>query len=222
MTNPYKLVIFDWEGTIADTLGQIIYIVEDIASQNGYPPIDANEARQMLSLGLVAAIKKLYPDLTPHLQQELLTEVQLQYSSKQQQLYLLPDAFKFIEQLHHAGVFLAIASNKGKNGLIKAVHLAGLEQFIPCIKSASESEAKPSPQMLEDILDYYAMDSKMALMIGDSVADIEMAQAVNMDSLGMDYYRQNGQALKQAGAKDVFDNYRQLAAYLGFNLAREY
>ena len=51
-------------------------------------------------------------------------------------------------------------------------------------------------------------------MIGDSVADMEMARSLNVTAVGLDFYHQQGTALKAAGALKVFDDYKRLAEFL--------
>lgn len=59
MSNPYDLVVFDWEGTIADTLGIVLHVVATEANLLGFGDFDPNQARKFVDLGLVQALKKL-------------------------------------------------------------------------------------------------------------------------------------------------------------------
>jgi len=69
--------------------------------------------------------------------------------------------------------------------------------------------------MLEDILELTGVPADKALMIGDSISDIEMASALHVASLGVDFYYQQDDDLKAAGALQVFDDFFTLGRYLG-------
>lgn len=60
MNKPYHLVIFDWEGTVGDTLGQILYTVADVAKTLGFGEVDPYQARKYVDLGLVQAVKSSF------------------------------------------------------------------------------------------------------------------------------------------------------------------
>lgn len=155
MNKVYKLVIFDWEGTIVDSF---------TCHKSGF---------------------KLFPDV----------EI-------------------FINKLFLAKVNLAIASNKHYDALRKALEISNLKQFFPVIRCAEQTALKPCPQMLNEILAEYFLTSNDALMIGDSVQDVEMARYINMDVIGIDHYRQNTAELFAAQATQVFDNYNDIMKFL--------
>ena len=68
--------------------------------------------------------------------------------------------------------------------------------------------------MLEEILQEFAMPVHDALMVGDSVTDIEMAINIGMDAVGVNFYHLDPELLLAAGAMRVFDDYQLLADYL--------
>lgn len=65
MSSAYQLVIFDWEGTIADTLGVILHTVATEAKMLGFGDIDPYQARKYVDLGLVQAVKRHCPISLP-------------------------------------------------------------------------------------------------------------------------------------------------------------
>ncbi|MFC3909155.1 HAD family hydrolase [Legionella dresdenensis] len=219
MSKQYRLVVFDWEGTLCDTLGQVIHCVENEARRLNFGELDWEIASQSVELGLNNAIRKVFPHLSPEQHYELVNAVQTVLVSRGLQLYLFPGAKETIEQLHQKGIDLAIASNKGQQSLMRAVQQSGLDDYFKVIKSASQSEPKPSPQMLEEILAIYSLPAGEALMVGDSLSDIKMAKSIGVDAIGVDFYHQNSSALMMEGALGVFHDYKQIARFL--NLSEE-
>ncbi|WP_392537899.1 HAD family hydrolase [Legionella sp. 227] len=220
MSNPYDLVVFDWEGTIADTLGIVLHVVATEANLLGFGDFDPNQARKFVDLGLVQALKKTYPHLTAPQHQQLLQAVQLAMHSRSADVCLMPGVRELIYQLHEAGINLAVATNKGHQSLSRALQAAGLDKLFKVTRSAGQVPAKPCPQMLEEIIEEYDGTAATTLMIGDSLTDMEMAKSVKVTAVGIDIYHQQEEAvLMAAGAVAVFDDYKQVADFL--NLSKE-
>lgn len=215
MSNPYHLVVFDWEGTVSDTLGQILHTVAAEANRLGFGAIDPYQARKYVDLGLIQALKKLFPQLSLTQQEQLLQAVQHAMISRPTELRLIPGVLEFIKKLHDANIDLAIATNKGQHSLQRALQATGLDQYFKVTRSAGQVAAKPHPQMLVEIMNEFGRDSASTLMIGDSTTDMEMAHSIHVAAVGVDFYHQQESALRAAGASAVFDDYQLLADFLG-------
>ncbi len=214
MSRPYQIVIFDWEGTLGDTIGPIINTIATIAKCMKYKEFDEREARLYVPLGLGMVIKKLFPDLSLHQYEQFLQEVQHYLVKESLDVALIPGAREILNQLKQAGIDLAIATNKGQSSLKRALYDSQLDTYFSITRSAGDVPAKPCPQMLEEILIETGFSAGEALMVGDSTVDMEMAKYIGVDAIGFDYDHNQGEKLITAGAIDVFDNYRQLAEFL--------
>ncbi|MCP0914149.1 MULTISPECIES: HAD family hydrolase [Legionella] len=216
MNKPYHLVVFDWEGTLGDTLGNVLNILTLEARRMHLGQFDEHLARHYLTYGLAVAIKKIFPKLTAHQQDELTHSVRLAMASPGADVYLIPGAQAVVEKMKIAGIHLAIATNKGHNSLRRNLQAAHMDSFFPVTRAADQVPAKPCPQMLEEIMDEYGVSAVETLMVGDSVSDIEMAAAIGVDAIGVNFYNQKEQAreLLAAGALYVFDDYQQLLDYM--------
>lgn len=214
MSKPYQLVVFDWEGTVSDTLGQILHTVANEAKILGFGEVDPYEARKYVELGLVQSLRKLFPFLSEHQHEQLLQAVHHAMYTRAIDVCLIPGAREFIERVHAANITIAVATNKGQQSLQRALQATGLDELFQITRSAGQVPAKPCPQMLEEIMEESGVRASSTLMIGDSVTDMEMAKNINVDAVGVDFYHQQRDALKTAGALAVFDDYQLLADYL--------
>lgn len=214
MNKRYRLVVFDWEGTLSDTVGLVLNCVINEAKQLHFGSVDEELARHSVGLGLVNAIKKVFPHLTTAQQEQLVDAVQHALMSRHNEVYLIPGARQLIASLHRAGVQLAIATNKGQQGLQRALSVTGLDEYFKVTRSAGQTAPKPDPEMLEEILQEFNLSVSDALMIGDSSTDMEMARCIGMDALGVNFYHLEPEPLLASGALEVFDNYQSLAVYL--------
>lgn len=216
MKKPYLLVVFDWEGTLGDTLGHVLNVLAAQARQLQFGELDEQLARQCmaLALGLSMSVKKLFPHLAMYQQEQLLNAVQQALSTSSSDACLFPGSLFIVKQMQQAGLDLAIATNKGPHSLQRALHESGLDAFFKVTRAAGQAPPKPCPQMIEDIMSFFGVSPSQTLMIGDSVSDIEMASHAGVDAIGVDFYHQQGPELLAAGALAVFDDYWRLAEYL--------
>lgn len=215
----YELVVFDWEGTLSDTSTFVLTLLAKEANRLHFGALDEHLARQSVSLGLTTMIKRCFP-LLALTQQEMLLEAMQQTLSKcSLDESLIPGAETIVHAIHACGIQLAIATNRGKQALQRALTASGLAPYFTVTRTASDAPAKPCPQMLEDILAYSGVIAEKALMIGDSRTDIEMAVSIGVDAIGVNFYFQQDQKneLLASGASAVFDNYQMVADYLGLS-----
>jgi len=88
-----------------------------------------------------------------------------------------------LRQLHQQGVQLAVASSLSVGGIRRFLDDNGIEGLFCCIKSADQTEPKPHPAMLKQILLETAIEPHETIMIGDSPEDILMAKAAGIASI---------------------------------------
>lgn len=214
MNKQYRLVVFDWEGTLGDTLGQILHIIAHEAKRLQLGEFDICLSRQYVNLGLERAVKKIFPNLLAHQYEQLLGAIQHSLLKDPMDTYLIPGAKSIVQQIHKSGIDLAIATNKGEQSLQKALQVVGLNTYFRTTRSAGQTPAKPCPKMLEEIIETCETDAMHTLMVGDSEIDIEMAKQINVDAVGVNFCLQQAADLLAAGALEVFDDYQQLAKFL--------
>lgn len=214
MSSRYRLVVFDWEGTIADSLGQVLHIVLEEAAKLGLGPMDLHSAKNYVELDLASALRKCFSHASTGKQEQLIKAVEQSIVSQPTEVFLVPGVLDFIKRLQQANISLAIATNKGQYSLTRALQTTHLDSIFRVTRCAGQVPAKPYPQMLSEIMDEMSTDAFHTLMIGDSSVDMEMAKELGVDAIGVDLYNQNELSLKAAGALEVFNDYKQLACFL--------
>lgn len=214
MNNAYKLVVFDWEGTLSDPYGAILKALEDSAHNLGYASFDKSLAYQKIGLSLPIIVKQLFPDLTSHEQEIMLQFVQHKIVQHTHDVYLNIGAMDTVKWLSENNIYTAIATNKSQVSLQRVINASGLQPYISVTRSASQCQAKPAPDMLEEIMLECDISHSQTLMIGDSSSDIEMALACNVPVIGLDITYQLKSELEAAGATVVLHSYKELNTYL--------
>ncbi len=185
---PYSLLIFDWDGTLMDSAAHITQCMRNAIALVGAEHRTDAEIRHIIGLGLDEAIQHLYPeqplsrsrDIADEYRQEFL--VRTKHGSA-----LFSGARETLHTLAAQGYTLAVATGKSRRGLDKVLDETGLRDLFPITRCADETRSKPHPQMLDEILTDCDAAKHDALMIGDSVYDLQMAQAIGMASLAVSY-----------------------------------
>ena len=168
MKKKYKVIIFDWDGTIVNSIGLIVRVIKEAALIKGIVLNDEKKYFSVIGLGLDQAFYRLFDFLS---KQEIM-ELQKLYK----ELYLknineisLFDGIEFgLQDLYRRGYKLAIATGKSRSGLDIDLKQSGLQAFFSLTKTADECFSKPHPQMVNEILDFYIAGKDEALIIGDS------------------------------------------------------
>lgn len=215
MKRSFDLVVFDWEGTLGDPLGHVMNELFKQSQAMGLGPFDASLARRHMVMGLEYLIKKLFPRVSLSQGEQLLQVVQRSLVVTHQDSVLFPGVLRLLRALKAENIDRAVATNNSQQALARAIENTGLEGFFTATRAAGQVPLKPCPQMLEELMGICAVDPSRTLMIGDSVADIEMAAFAGAHRVGIDFYYQQEEALKRAGTQFVFHDYEAVGSYLG-------
>lgn len=209
----YPLVIFDWDGTLVDSIARIVLCLQKTIQKLGYEHRSPEQLRGIIGLGLNHAILSLYPNLIDKDVDNFANQYR-QFFVNTNSSSLFNSVDTMLSQLKDKGVMLAIATGKGRSGLDNALAEVGLEQFFHATRCADETQSKPNPAMLIEILDEFGLEAKDAIMIGDSSYDIQMAQQIKMDNIGVTYGVHTKEDLQALNTQIIFDEVGSLAQYL--------
>ena len=194
----YPLIVFDWDGTLVDSIERIVTSLQHASKTSLGESISAQQARDVIGLGLGEAIARLHPELPPHQLEPVID------AYKQHYLYenpvdapLFPGVITLLQTLTDAGFTLAIATGKSRQGLERSIEEHDVAAFFTTTRCAGEYRSKPHPEMLLSILDELAVNAGDALMIGDSEHDLAMAQHAGVNSVGVTHGVHPAKVLQQ-------------------------
>ena len=185
----YELIIFDWDGTLMDSVPRIVSCMQAAALEAEWGALSAAEVEDIIGLGLPEAIAKLCPGILPA-QAERLRE---RYAHHFVQADTTPMAFFSGVEAHiarlrgHEQQRLAVATGKSRRGLDRIFTETGSGAWFHASRTADETRSKPHPQMLSELLAELAVPVERAVMVGDTEYDLEMARAMGMDRVGVSY-----------------------------------
>lgn len=216
MPTEYKLLIFDWDGTLADSIGRIVTAMRVAAQRSGHPERDEDSVKGIIGLGLPEAILTLYP--------EMMDAQVVDFRQHYADVYIAMDTepsplfggvLESLEAFRAEGYRLAVATGKARRGLDRVLKAHGWEDFFDVTRAADETASKPDPLMLNQILAHCDVRPEHALMVGDATFDLQMARNAGIDSVAVGYGAQSMERLLAFEPRLAIDTFSQLHAWLG-------
>ena len=183
----FDLIVFDWDGTLADSTRFITRAIQlAVGDIGGEVPSD-ERASFVIGLGLMHALAHVAPDIPQEKYPLLAERYRFHYTQKQNEICLFDGATDLLQQLKAQGYLLAVATGKSKSGLAQAIEVAQLSGFFDATRTAEETRGKPNPQMLHEIMALLGVPSQRTLMIGDTSHDLQLAANAGCASAGVAY-----------------------------------
>lgn len=214
MQKQYDLIVWDWDGTLADSTGMITNAIVKAAEQVGLPTLDPAKATSIIGLGLRESIYALYGDLPETQARDLAANYNANYYAGESEIPLFSGAAETILELSKRGYKLAVATGKGRRGLNLALSHCGLAQYFHATKTVDECFSKPHPQMLDELMDELVVMPERTLMIGDTHYDMQMAKNAGVHAAAVTYGAQSVTHLSTYQPQYMFHHFDELSAWL--------
>lgn len=183
----YRLVIFDWDGTLMDSVARIVDCMQAASRDAGWGELAPESIRNIIGLGLPEAIASLCPGIAPERAELLHSRYAWHFvegSDTPMRFYAGVEAG--LAGLHgRGGQRLAVATGKSRRGLDRIFRESDSGHWFHASRTADETRSKPHPRMLEELLVELEVPLEEAVMVGDTEYDLEMARAIGMDRVAV-------------------------------------
>ena len=181
-----KLCIFDFDGTIAETLENITFFLNKTLVYFSLPEIDTDTAKKFIGTGAKALIEKTLNHLDSSIPADEVLKVYLDYynSDPSHLVEVYDGIYELIDALKENGVTVAVLSNKPDSltNLI-ANHFFPEGTFYKCLGKSEKFKTKPDPEAPNFIAEGFSKEN--CYFIGDSETDIETAKNSDMISISV-------------------------------------
>lgn len=217
-TDRYELIIFDWDGTLVDSVPNIVESLRLAALESALPVLDDCSYRGVVGMSLAPALAELYPQLDPSGVGDLcLTYKKHHLNLEQNASRPFPGVVEGLEAIRCSGVSMAVATGKRRAGLQRSMVANGYEDFFHASRTADDALSKPSPDMIEQLLSEFSLAPHQVLMVGDSTFDMEMAREAGVDRAAVTYGAQPGEVLEAFEPVCIVDDFSSLLGWLGID-----
>jgi phosphoglycolate phosphatase len=213
----YNLIVFDWDGTLLDSAAGIVESIQEAARDLQLPVPTRETASHVIGLGLQDSLRSAVPTLPEARYREFADAYRRHFRARQDAMTLFPGARELLQDLQAAGHRLAVATGKSRRGLDYALEATALRPVFGATRCADESQPKPHPAMLLELMAALDAPPEQALMIGDTSHDLEMARSARVDAVAVCYGAHPEPALRALGPRGCVSTIEELRAWLTAN-----
>lgn len=207
----YKTLILDFDGTIADTQKSILQTMKFVADSLNVENADESLIKSLIGLPLKTTLGK-----TLSLDEDLIQEATLIYRKHYNAIAidtisLFNGVKETLFNFYQSGINLTIASSKGKEALIKILQKQNVYNLFSFIGGEEDTKnKKPAPDIVNLIIEKYNCKMSECLVVGDTIFDIQMGQAANVDTCGVTYGNNARNELEQQEPTYIIDSFSDL------------
>jgi phosphoglycolate phosphatase len=188
MSAVFKLLVFDWDGTLMDSEARIVSCLQKAIGDLQAAPRERDELRNVIGLGLHEAIVTLYPEADRIFVRAFAKAYRTHFLTLEQNPNeLFEGALEVLAELKLQGYLLAVATGKARAGLEGAFRSTRAHEFFHASRCADETSSKPHPLMLQEVVSELGVKATETLMIGDTVYDMQMSHNAGTHALAVSY-----------------------------------
>ena len=208
-----KLVIFDFDGTMADTRHNIVLTMQRVMRELDMPVADEETCASTIGLPLKDCFRKIFPELTDDGAEHCAETYRQIFFANAKSLVpnMFPNVQETIEILHTRGIRMAIASSRTSaslHGFIREMHLT--DKIAMVVGSDEVTHHKPHPEPVNVILSALDVPASETLVVGDMPVDILMCAAAVTHTCAVTYGNASAEELSAVGAEFLIDSMGEL------------
>ena len=206
-----RLVILDFDGTLADTTSGIITTMQATFNAHQMPQPEAEAITRTIGLPLTQSIAILAKSDAVKTAQMVATYRELFEEVGRKDVTLFPGVAPTLATLHSKGIRTAIATSRGHQSVESLCQKLGIAPWIDFIVAEDDvHEKKPAPEAIHLILDHMQLQSDEALMVGDTTFDVAMGRAAHCPTMAVTYGNHDRQTLEHSGADLICNHFKDM------------
>ena len=212
----YKAVLFDMDGTVLDTVGDLTDAINVSLEKFGFPSRNTEEVKSFLGKGPAHFVNCAVPEGTDAAtKQQVLAFYEPYYDSHCQiRTAPYPGIMALMKTLKARGIKLAVISNK-QEPAVKALaeqHFAGLLELA--VGTSASIRCKPDPSAVLAAMAELGVEKSETLYVGDMDVDLNTARNAGIDCVGVSWGFLGRKKLEALGAEHIVDNTEQLLEFI--------
>jgi phosphoglycolate phosphatase len=179
----YDTVIWDWNGTLLDDVTLSLSIVNELLSEHNIPKLTRERYREIFDFPVRLYYERAGLDLTRINFETISGEFCARFEARLQQAPLFPAVNRTLEAVDQSGARQFLLSSTEHRALNRMVSSFGLDGRFEAAKGLADGLAKGKLNAGLELLDQYQIKPQSAVLIGDTLHDAEVADALGVDCL---------------------------------------
>lgn len=206
-----KLVMLDFDGTIADSFASVICCAEKMCLNAGYS-FDKSIIERSMGCTTEECIARLIGNRDPEVIERLTAAYNVIYNREGLDMIRLFDGvLQTIQRLHSKGIKIAITSNNIVSAISYVAERLGLMPYLECIVGVECVEhGKPEPDIAIEAMRRAGVTAEESLVVGDSTYDMGMGRNAGCHCCGVSYGCDTPQTLTESGAEWIIGSFSEL------------
>lgn len=216
-----SLIIFDFDGTLADTTAAILSTYRMAIDELRAGSRSDAQCQSTIGVPLKEGFRQLYPDFSDGQLDTCVSTYRRIFTENKLKLIprLFPGVKETLEKLEKEGIQMSVASSRSKESLVEFCDKCGISRYFSLILGADDvTNAKPNPEPVLTTLKRLKQKAGMTLVVGDMPVDIAMGRGAGCETVGVTYGNASRSDLMCAGADYVIDSFPNLLALQNFSI----
>jgi phosphoglycolate phosphatase len=222
MTKKYDLIVFDWDGTLFDSTAIITRCMQAaVVDVGGKRPTD-KQASHVIGLNLAEALAMAAPDVHPDKYPLLGERYRHHFIAEQDEIHLFEGVIELLQELKRQQYWVTVGTGKSRKGLDVTLErdvlvdggMRKLATLFDGTRTADQTQGKPNPQMLFELMREFGVDAARTLMVGDTTHDLQMALNAGVDSVGVSYGAHEADFLETCKPQVIVHSIAELRGWL--------
>ena len=208
-----KLVIFDFDGTLFDSVDDVVICFNEALSMHNFPTLTKKEYLEVLGGNIDEVVSLILKDRNSKENMELIKETygELYSNLDKRNTLPFPNSGDVLRKLQERNIFIAINSNRSTDSIKYFVNEFFSDiDFVLIEGHNPEYPSKPSPIGVENIVKKAGVSLDEAIYVGDSKTDIKTAKNAKIDCILVSWGYGSENDLKDDSVLEVIDDIDQL------------
>jgi 2-phosphoglycolate phosphatase len=207
----FRAVLFDFDGTLADSYAAITASVNHVLQHHGRPTLTEEKVRSLVGHGLENLMQNILPDIDPAVGARLYREHHPTVMKSHTKL--LPGVIDGLRALKDSGIKLGVCSNKPAYFTRALLGMLEIDRFFDVVLGPDDvGAAKPDPAMVNTALERLGVPTEQALYVGDMEVDIETGRQAGIETWVMPTGSNDEATLRAAKAARLFPGMKDVVA----------
>ena len=216
MIDIYKAAIFDLDGTLLDTLGDLHAAVNHALTAFSFPERSLDEVRRFIGNGVVKLMERATPENTDEVTNKKCLDVFREYYLIHMRDMTAPyeGVIVLLEELRKREIKTAVVSNKLHQAVCELCEDYFPNMIDEAIGVSVERERKPSPVNAYKAMEKLGVTADECVYIGDSEVDVQTAHNAGIKCIGVTWGFRDREELTQAGAELTMDTCDEILQFI--------
>jgi phosphoglycolate phosphatase len=191
--DPGLAVVFDLDGTLIDSVGDIVGAANRLLAEEGRAPVTLDAGRAMVGEGAAALVERAFAATGPAPTPEALTGLVERYRAIYERhpidyTTVFPGVVETLVELAEGGAILGVCTNKPHDiSLVVLAELGLAGHFSAALGGDALAVKKPDPAHFTAVIDAMAANSRPAIHVGDSPTDVALARNAGVPVVAVSY-----------------------------------